>query len=160
MADIYNDTLQESENLSVEENPFRSAIRTSPDININLCGVVQELKESYSKTALHTTLDMRTDSDGLVHNGFIYGAADYAALAAVNQPFSVSIGSRIAFFAPVKVGEVVEFEAHSHFDESRKKEVRVTGKVKDIKIFEGTFQIVVLEDHIFKVQSKQKNKKP
>ena len=29
--------------------------------------------------------------------------------------------------------------------------MRVTGKTKDIKVFEGTFQVVILEDHIFKI---------
>ena len=49
---------------------------------------------------------------------------------------------------------VVEFDAQARFEESRKREVKVLGYVKDIKIFEGVFQLVTLEEHIFLAQQK------
>ena len=72
-------------------------------------------------------------------------------MAAVNETFSVVIGAKIHFFAPTKLNEAIEFDARSHFNESKKREVRVTGTTNDIKVFEGTFQVVILEDHIFKI---------
>ena len=75
----------------------------------------------------------------------------YAAMVAVNETFSVVIGAKIHFFAPTRVNEAIEFDARSHFNESKKREVRVIGKTSDIKVFEGTFQVVILDDHIFKI---------
>ena len=45
----------------------------------------------------------------------------------------------------------MEFDARAQFNDSAKREVRVIGKTRDIKVFEGTFQVVVLEDHVFKI---------
>ena len=72
-------------------------------------------------------------------------------MVAVNETFSVVIGAKIHFFAPTRVNEAIEFDARSHFNESKKREVRVIGKTSDIKVFEGTFQVVILDDHIFKI---------
>ena len=51
--------------------------------------------------------------------------------------FAFSIGARINFFGPLKLGDVVEFDAQARFEESRKREVKVIGYVKEIKIFGG-----------------------
>ena len=97
---------------------------------------------------------MVSDAEGLIHSGFVFMGANYAALLAINEEFSVSIGARINFFGPLRLGDVVEFDARARFEESRKKEVKVIGYVKEIKIFEGTFQIVTLEEHVFATQQK------
>lgn len=140
--------------LPEEENPLRNELKTSPNIKIALSGVVTELKKNKAKTRLFTSDEMVCDADGLIHSGFIISAANYAALAAINETYAITINSRINLFAPTKLGDVVEFEASAHFDESRKREVRVVGWIKDIKVFEGTFSLVVLEEHIFLAQKK------
>lgn len=140
--------------LPEEENPFRNELKTSPNIKIALTGVVTELKKNRAKTRLFTSDEMICDADGLVHSGFIISSANYAALAAINEPYAITINTRINLFGPAKLGDVIEFEASAHFDESRKREVRVVGRIKDIKIFEGTFSLVVLEEHIFLAQKK------
>ncbi|AQW87627.1 acyl-CoA thioesterase [Campylobacter pinnipediorum subsp. caledonicus] len=140
--------------LPEEENPFRNELKTSSAIKLNLSGVVTELKKSYAKTKLFTIEEMVSDNEGLIHSGFVFSAANYAALTSINEEYCVSISARINFFGPVRLGDIVEFEAQAYFDESRKRDVRVTGKVREIKVFEGTFQAVVLEEHVFLAQQK------
>lgn len=140
--------------LPEEENPFRNELNTSPNIKIALNGVVTQLRKNHAKTKLYTTDDMVTDLEGLIHSGFIISAANYAALAAINEQNCITINTRVSMYAPAKLGDIIEFEANAHFDESRKREVRVIGYIKDVKIFEGTFGLVILEEHIFQAQQK------
>ena len=97
---------------------------------------------------------MVLDDLGLIHSGFIFGAADYAAAVAVNEPNVVIIGSRSKFLAPAKIDDLIEFEAKAKFEDSRKREIKVSGFINDIKVYEGLFQAVVLEQHIFKTKIK------
>lgn len=140
--------------LPEDENPFRNELKTSTAIKLNLNGVVTELKKSFAKTRLFTIEDMVSDDEGLIHSGFVFSAANYAALASINEENVIAISARTNFLAPVKLGDVVEFEAQAYFDEARKRDVRVYGKVRDIKVFEATFQMVVLDEHIFMAQQK------
>ncbi|KEA46627.1 PaaI family thioesterase [Campylobacter mucosalis] len=151
---IYEESEDNHVILPEDENPFRNEIKTSPNLKLALSGVVTKLEKNHVKTRLFTTLEMVSDSEGLIHSGFIFSAANYAALTSINEVNCVTINARINFFGPVKLGDVVEFEANAFFDESRKRDVRVIGRIKDIKIFEGTFQLVVLEEHIFNAQQK------
>ena len=148
---IYDDNSSDGVVLPEDENPFRNELKTSPNIKIGLSGAVTQLEPNRAKTRFFATSDMVADSEGLIHSGFVFSAASYAAMAAVNETFSVVIGAKIHFFAPTKIGENVEFDARAQFNDSAKREVRVIGKTRDIKVFEGTFQVVVLEDHVFKI---------
>ena len=80
---------------------------THLNINTSLCGRVIKLQENYAEVLLHTTQQMIADKQGLVHGGFIFGAADYAAMSAVNDPLVVLGSSNSKFIAPAKVGDVV-----------------------------------------------------
>jgi acyl-coenzyme A thioesterase PaaI-like protein len=60
-----------------------------------------------SQVELVTTAQMAADEQGLVHGGFIFGAADYAAMIAVNHPHVVLGASDVKFLKPVRVGETV-----------------------------------------------------
>ncbi|MBE2985390.1 PaaI family thioesterase [Campylobacter sp. RM9344] len=140
--------------LPEDENPFRNEIKTSPNIKLSLTGVTTFLEKNHAKTKFFTTNEMVADGSDLIHSGFIFSAANYAALVAINEEFCVTINARINFYGPIKLGEIVEFDARAYFDESRKREVRVIGKLHDMKVFEGTFQLVALEEHIFLAQQK------
>ncbi|MCD8212734.1 MAG: PaaI family thioesterase [Campylobacter sp.] len=155
MADnIYEESQESQIVLPEDENPFRNEIKTSTSIKLNLSGTTTFLEKNRAKTKFYTNEDMIADSEGLIHSGFIFSAANYAALMAINEEFCVTIGARINFFGPLKLGDIVDFEAKAHFDDSKKRYVRVTGHTKGIKIFEGTYQLVMLEEHIFKAQQK------
>jgi len=95
---------------------------------------------------------MTVDELGLIHNGFIFGAAEYAAVCAINEENVVIIGCRSKFFAPARLGDIITFEAKGKFEEARKREIKVIGIINSIKIFEGTFQAVLLEHHILETK--------
>ncbi len=123
-------------------------LSTHEKIDSSLCGDINELKRGYSKVILSTTEPMRADEVGLVHGGFIFSAADFAAMSAVNEKNVVLASSDCQFLAPVRVGDDVTFEAHERQKEGRKRSVHVIGKVLDIKVFEGEFKTVVTDNHV------------
>lgn len=118
------------------------------------CGYITKVSENLAKSILSTVPEMKIDSEGIVNNSFVYMAAKYCANAAINEKFMTVIASRVSYLAPLLVGENVEFEATARFEESRKREVHVVGMVHEIKIFDGVFQILILEDHILKSKEK------
>ncbi|NOR56131.1 MAG: thioesterase, partial [Sulfurovum sp.] len=83
------------------------AVNTHLEIDNSLCGKVTRSEEGYAEVLLHTTTQMKADAQGLVHGGFVFGAADYAAMTAVNDPYVVLGSSSSTFLAPVKVGDTV-----------------------------------------------------
>jgi len=113
-------------------------------------GQLIEIGEDMAKVRLETTEDMAVDEEGLVHGGFTFGAADFCAMATVNHPYVVLVRSQCEFMAPVKVGDVVEFVSETIMKEKRKHEVKVTGYLNEIKVFEGIFGCVILDKHVLK----------
>ncbi len=114
-------------------------------------GRLVEITENGAKVVLETTPDMAVDEEGLVHGGFTFGAADFCAMASVNEPYVVLVrASNCEFMAPVKVGDVVEFEGEILMKEKRKVEVKVVGMLNEIKVFEGLFSCVILDNHVLK----------
>ncbi len=152
-SNAFGDEEESTESL-LDIDERKEALKTHEKIKINLCGTILKLASGYSKTTLQTTKDMILDDLGLIHSGFIFGAADYAAAVAVNEPNVVIIGSRSKFLAPAKIDDLIEFEAKAKFEDSRKREIKVTGHINEIKVYEGVFQAVVLEQHVFKTKIK------
>ncbi len=123
-------------------------LKTHLKIDKTLCGEVVELDEGYAKVELKTTGCMRADAEGLVHGGFTFGGADYAAMAAVNDPNVVLTKSESEFLAPVRVGEVILFEANVLQSDGRKVKLEVTGDVEQTTVFRGTFFAAILKAHV------------
>ncbi|CAM4039630.1 hypothetical protein [Campylobacter armoricus] len=139
-----------------ELNRIKSELITCPGINNTLAGSISHIEKNFAKGILITTHDMAVDELGLVHSGFVFNAANYIAQAAINKEFSVLIGSRSFFYAPLKVGDILNLEASALFsDDSRKREVKVVGFVNEIKIFDASFQVITTDDHIFKLKQNQ-----
>jgi acyl-coenzyme A thioesterase PaaI-like protein len=82
-------------------------IRTHRRIDRALCGAPENLEEGSAEVVLHTTEAMAADEHGLVHGGFVFGAADHAAMLAVNDPNVVLGKAEVRFLAPVRVGDRV-----------------------------------------------------
>jgi acyl-coenzyme A thioesterase PaaI-like protein len=118
-------------------------------------GRLVEITENGAKVILETTEDMAVDEEGLVHGGFTFGAADFCAMASVNEPYVVLVrASNCEFMAPVKVGDVVEFKGEIILKDKRKVDVKVIGTLNDIKVFEGIFGCVILDTHVLKKAKK------
>ncbi len=124
-------------------------INTHLKIDNNLNGEVVKVKKGYAKVKLTATEAMRADEQGLVHGGFAFGAADYAAMVAVNDPFVVLAKSEVKFLAPIRVGDAVHFEAQITQSEGHKHTVEVTGTIAEKKVFTGIFYTAVLKKHVF-----------
>ena len=123
-------------------------LKTHLKLDPTLCGEVVELEEGYAKVRLETTQGMAADERGLVHGGFTFGAADFAAMAAVNDKNVVLVEATSRFLAPVVVGDVVEFEAWITKKEGKKAWVDVRGVVEGRKVFEASFLTYTPNTHI------------
>ncbi|EIM3729682.1 hypothetical protein LM683_000494 [Campylobacter coli] len=152
--DTFEEYAQLEEYASAEDiSRVRAELLTCPELNTSLAGTIIELDKNFAKSILITTSDMVVDEQGLVFDAFIFAAANYVAQASINKEFSVVIGSKCFFYAPLKLGDVLELEAHALFDEtSKKQDVKVVGHVKEIKMFEATIQVVSIDEHIFKLK--------
>jgi len=143
-SDIMNEMIQ------VAISP-QTALNTHERINTVYSGEIVKLESGYAKVVLDTTEVMRADEVGLVHGGFIFSSADFAAMVAVNEPNVVLASCNCLFLAPVRVGDSVTFEATEHQKEGRKRNVTVRGFVHEIKVFEGEFKTVVTERHVLRL---------
>ena len=123
-------------------------LNTHLNIDNSLCGKVVKLYTNYAEVLLHTRQQMSADSQGLVHGGFIFGAADYAAMSAVNDPYVVLGASSSKFVAPVKVGEAVLCKASVVSEKGKKRVVEVKAYVDGNLVFEGEFTTFVLDKHV------------
>ena len=123
-------------------------LNTHLNIDTSLCGKVVNLDTNYAEVLIHTTQQMSADSQGLVHGGFIFSAADYAAMSAVNDPYVVLGASSSKFVAPVKVGEAVLCQASVVSEKGKKRVVEVKAFVDGKLVFEGEFTTFVLDKHV------------
>jgi len=127
-------------------------VQTHERINQNLCGEIIRIEVGYVEVRLTTTQDMLADDVGLIHGGFIFGAADYAAMLAVNERNVVLVASDCQFLSPVKLHDEVNVIARVRHKEGRKRNVHVEAFVLDIKVFEGEFKTVITEKHVLKLK--------
>ena len=126
-------------------------IKTHLGIDRALCGQPLALEEGRAQVELELRPEMAVDERGLVHGGFIFGAADYAAMLAVNDPYVVSGSAQTRFLKPCRVGEKVRFEAQLQEAPGRKKMVQVQGWRGEVEIFTGSFTCFVLDKHVLEV---------
>lgn len=148
MAKEHSDSIDEL--IQVAITP-QTALNTHERINTVYSGEIVKMEAGYAKVMLETIEAMRADELGLVHGGFIFSAADFAAMVAVNEPNVVLASCNCLFLAPVRVGDSVTFEATEHQKEGRKRNVTVRGFVHEIKVFEGEFKTVVTERHVLRL---------
>ena len=122
--------------------------RTHLDADPRLCGRPLDLAEGRAQVALDTIDSMVVDRQGLVHGGFVFGLADYAAMLAVNDPNVVLGAAATRFLKPVRRGDQVIATAEVIEANGKKREVQVAARVGNRRVFEGTFTCFVLEHHV------------
>jgi len=125
-------------------------VRTHLKLDRSLSGEPVELGEGYAKVLLRTSPVMAADEFGLVHGGFIFSAADYGAMLAVNEPTVVLGAASVKFLKPVKVGEELLFEAEVVGSEGKKRFVKVVGRRGEEEVFFGEFTCFILPEHPLK----------
>jgi len=123
-------------------------LNTHLEIDTSFCGKVIKLDREYAEVLLHTTQQMSVDKEKLVHGGFIFGMADYAAMCAVNDPYVVLGSASTTFVAPVKVGDVILGKATVISEKGKKNIVEVQAFVSENLVFKGSFTTFVLDSHV------------
>ncbi len=126
-------------------------IKTHRDINQQLCGTPLDVGEGRSRVQLKTTSDMTADASGLVHGGFIFSLADYAAMIAVNHPNVVLGAADVKFLKPVRVGETVLAVATVEEVQGKKQWVAVSVESDNGTCFQGMLTCFVLDRHVLEV---------
>ena len=117
-------------------------------INTQLCGEVIEIAKGYAQVQLKTDAKMAADEEALLHGGFIFGAADFATMCAVNEPNVVLTGSTSRFIAPSVKGDIIEFEANLVEQDAPKGVVEVIGSCHGRDIFTATFKTYITKEHV------------
>lgn len=152
-----NQEKEKEEDFDLELNEYlikeqEVILQTHGKINSDFSGKIINQEKGRVELTLETISEMLADEMGLIHSGFIFGAADYAAMAAVNERNVVLVASDSQFLSPVKLGDHVNFIATVRHKEGRKRNVNVIGNVLDIKVFEGVFKTVITERHVLKLK--------
>lgn len=128
------------------------APRTHRAIDRRLSGEPVELAPGRARVELATLPEMAADESGLVHGGFVFSLADYAAMLAVGHPHVVLASADVRFLAPVAVGERLTAEARLAEEAGRRRIVEVTvsreGDPATAAVFTGRFVCAVPERHV------------
>lgn len=123
-------------------------IQTHQTIDQTLCGCPVEANNGISCVKLKTLDSMSADHSGLVHGGFIFGLADYAAMIAVNHPNVVLGAADVKFLKPACIGDTVVARAKVEEVQGKKNWVAVSVLKDDEIIFQGMFTCFVLDQHV------------
>ena len=131
-------------------------INTHGNISERLVGKpIEVIGGTRATVELTATEEMTADSTGLIHGGFTFGLADYAAMLAVNHPNVVLGSTQTKFTAPVKTGDTMRAEATVTNVDGKKSEVNVEVKVGELKVFTGIFLCYSLEKHVLEKSRKK-----
>jgi acyl-coenzyme A thioesterase PaaI-like protein len=117
-------------------------------IDQSLFGTPTLLEPGRSEVRLVMTRHMTVDDRGLVHGGFVFGLADYAAMLAVNHPNVVLGSADVRFSAPVRVGEELTAVAVAGDQLDDRREVEVVVRRAGETVLSGTFTCHVLDRHV------------
>ena len=117
-------------------------------IDRRLVGEPLELGPGTASVALVTVPEMAADDRGLVHGGFVFGLADYAAMLAVNHPHVVLGGAETRFLKPVAVGETLLARAEVLETSGRKSKVKVEVLRGEEAVMTGELACFTLDRHV------------
>ena len=101
-----------------------------------------------AEVELKTNHEMAVDEHGLVHGGFTFGLADYAAMLAINHLNVVLGASEFRFLAPVVVGDELVAAAEVLEHEGKGKKVDVVVSANNKPVLEGVMTCYVLDHHV------------
>ena len=120
-------------------------------VDHRLCGVPLVLAAGVASVALVTTPEMAADyvgGRGLVHGGFVFGLADFAAMLAVNDPNVVLGSAEVKLRKPVEVGDRLVAAAQVEEAAGRRSRVRVEVRRGEEVVLSGDFLCFTLDRHV------------
>ncbi len=122
---------------------------THTTINLDLVGRVLEIEtDHFARISLVTNNEMIVDNKGLIHGGFTFGLADYAAMIAVNHPNVVLTDAQVHFVRPVKLGDILLALGRVEEKDGKRRKVQVEIRVADKVVFQGKFNCIITEKHV------------
>ncbi len=121
-------------------------LKTDPD----LVGSVEYIDSGKSaRVRLTAGESMRADETGLIHGGFTFGLADFAAMVAVNDPRVVLLSAQVNFRRPVIAGDVLTARAAVIQGEGQKRKVACEVlNQSGVKVFDGEFFCLIPPRHV------------
>ncbi|MFT4890507.1 MAG: acyl-coenzyme A thioesterase PaaI-like protein [Halobacteriales archaeon] len=123
--------------------------RTHKRTSERYVGRAVTIEDGRAVVELETTDEMAVDEHDLVHGGFVFGAADYAAMLAVNEPTVVLVGAETSFTAPTAVGDTVRATATvDGAADGIVVECEVERLETGDRVMVGTFECAVPSDHL------------
>jgi len=123
-------------------------VNTHEKADARLLGTPILLEKGTAVVELTATEEMTIDNRGLIHGGFTFGLADYAAMLAVNDPLVVLGSADVKFTAPVKIGESMVATGVVDAVDGRRRDVSVEVSVGEKVVLEGTMACYVLQRHV------------
>lgn len=123
-------------------------INTHQAIDRSLCGTPLAVAQGHSQVEMQTTDAMVADASGLIHGGFIFGLADYAAMIAINHPNVVLGSADVKFLKPVRLGDTVVAQARIEEIQGKKHWVAVSVRKADETVFQGMFTCFTPDRHV------------
>ncbi|MDQ7056111.1 MAG: hotdog domain-containing protein [Persephonella sp.] len=125
-------------------------IKTHQQIDQSISGIPTAVEtDRFASVILEITDQMKADEKSLVHGGFLFSAADYCSMLAVNHPNVVLAKAEVRFLKPVRVGEHIFFEGIVVERKENRRTVEVSGKnEKNEIVFAGKFYCVIPEKHV------------
>jgi len=123
-------------------------IQTHHRIDQELCGQPAELQPGYCRVDFTAIDRMAADDKGLVHGGYVFGLADYAAMLAVNDPHVVLGAADVKFLKPVAINDQLTAEARVESVSGKKHQVMVSVTRDTLTVMEGVFTCFVLDQHV------------
>lgn len=126
---------------------------THPRISPRWVGTPTRIEPDLAEATLTTCDEMASDALGLVHGGFTFGLADFAAMLAINAPTVVLGSTTQRFLAPVRVGQTLLARAQVDRREGKKHIVKVEVFVLEnatpsLKVLEGELTCFIPPRHV------------
>jgi len=128
-------------------------ILTHQKIDETISGKCVDLVHGKRSIVVLKTQDfMKVDDKGLVHGGFTFSLADYAAMVAVNDPNVVLYKANVKFTAPVRVGDTLVAKAKVYRRVKNRYFVDVQVLRDEKAVFNGKFLCIVLDSHVLDIK--------
>jgi len=142
----------EKEASAEDEESDSSSLNITIPLSRKYTGELTSLTSYNAKTEFNPKKEMEVDEEGLVHNAFILCAAEYAAICLCNTKNFFVQNIELEYLAPIIINNTISFEASIQHRDEKKLTITVEGHTSNIKIFDGIFSIVVLEEHILDIR--------
>ena len=138
--------VKENKEQQERERSAKIYLQTHKNIQEHYSYTILSLEKNFARIRAQFQQSPTISEQGLVFDGSIFMAANFSAIAAINQPNTIIVNAKTSFYTPIKKEDTVIFEASTKTNNSNKKEVSVIGMINDITVFQGEFTTIKLDN--------------